>query len=218
VLPEVEAMKGVAQPANLHPEGDVFQHALLALKVMGEPRSPEFAMGVLLHDVGKPPTFEITDRIRFNNHCKVGGEIAEQIGRRLRMSNEQIAYIKYLVTHHMRFMHVRDMRESTLKKMLRHPFFDDLLELHRIDSLASHGDLSTWEFCRKKREEFSREEVSPEPLITGRDLITLGYKPGPLFKEILSDVEEAQLEGMLKSSDEAVDYVKRKYKQAEDTD
>ena len=211
VLPEVEAMKSVEQPANFHPEGDVFQHALLALEIMGEAASPELALGVLLHDVGKPPTYTKTDRIRFSGHEKTGAQMAGRIGRRLRLSNDQIQHIKYLVKSHMRFMSVREMRESTLKRFLREPLFDDLLELFRIDCLASHGMLDTYEFCKGKIEEFGEEEIAPPRLFTGSDLIALGYEPGPQFKEILSTVEDAQLEGRLRSKDEAAEFVREKF-------
>ena len=214
VLPEVEAMKGVEQPANFHPEGDVFQHALLALEKMGQPRSPEFAMAVLLHDVGKPPTFQRTpDRIRFSNHTEVGAELAYQIAERLRFSNEQADYVALLVRDHMRFMNVRGMRESTLKRFLRSRHFEDLLELHRADCQASHGDLSGYDFCREKLHEFGREKIAPPRLLSGTDLIELGYEPGPLFKEILSQVEDAQLEGKIGTRDEAVRFVEERFPQ-----
>jgi len=214
VLPEVEAMKGVEQPANFHPEGDVFRHTLLALKAMGHPRSPEFALAVLLHDVGKPPTFERTpERIRFNNHTEVGAEIILRIAERLRFSNEQAAYIAALAKDHMRFMNVREMRESSLKRFLRSRHFDDLLELHRIDCLASHGDLSGWEFCMEKLHEFGQEKMAPPRLLTGSDLIELGYQPGPVFKEILAQVEDGQLEGWITTRDEAIRFVEERFPQ-----
>ena len=214
VLPEVEAMKGVEQPANFHPEGDVFQHALLALKVMGEPRSPEFSLAVMLHDVGKPPTFERTpDRIRFSNHTDAGAELVEQIGERLRISNDQVSYIASLVRDHMRFMNVREMKESTLKKLLRGPHFDDLLEVHRLDCLASHGDLTAWEFCKQKVQEFGRENIAPPRLLTGKDLIELGYEPGPTFKEILTQVEDAQLDGKIADKQQAIRFVEKHFPQ-----
>jgi len=214
VLPEVEAMKGVEQPANFHPEGDVFQHTLLSLEMMGHARSPEFAMAVLLHDVGKPPTFDRTpERIRFNNHTEAGAELVQRIAERVRFSNEQADYIATLVRDHMRFMNLRDMRESTLKRFLRSRHFEDLLELHRVDCLASHGDLSAYEFCREKLHEFGREKIAPPKLLTGTDLIELGYAPGPLFKEILAHVEDAQLEGRIASRDEAVRFVEERFPQ-----
>jgi len=213
VLPEVERMKGVEQPANFHPEGDVFQHALLALEVMGQARSPEFALAVLLHDAGKPVTATVSDRIRFSGHCEAGAGIAEEIGRRLRLSNEQIGYVRRLVRDHMKFMNVRSMRDSTLKRFLRGAHFPDLLELHRVDCMASHGDLGAWEFCTQKLAEMGREQIAPPRLLTGNDLIELGYEPGPLFREILSSVEDAQLEGTLRTRDEAVAFVEERFPQ-----
>jgi tRNA nucleotidyltransferase/poly(A) polymerase len=211
ILPEVEAMKGVEQPKNFHPEGDVFQHTLLSLEVMDEARSPEFALAVLLHDVGKPPTFTITDRIRFSEHDKVGEELAGGIGRRLRLSNDQIEYIKHLVKSHMRFMAVREMRQSTLKRFLRDQVFDDVLELHRIDCLSSHRNLETWEFCKQKLQELGEEHIAPPRLLTGKHLIELGYEPGPLFKQMLSSVEDAQLEDRLHTTEEAIAFVLREF-------
>jgi len=211
ILPEVEAMKGVKQPENFHPEGDVFRHALLCLQIMGEPRSPEFALAVLLHDVGKPPTFTETDRIHFSSHEKAGAEIAGRIGRRLRLPKEHVHYVQHLTKEHMKFIAVTEMRESTLKRFLRDPLFDDALELHRVDSLASHGKLGTWEFCRQKLEELGEEEIAPPRLLTGADLIELGYQPGPLFKTILSQVEDAQLEGRLRSREEAIEFVTKEF-------
>jgi poly(A) polymerase len=215
ILPEVEAMKGVEQPKNFHPEGDVFRHTLLALEVMREARSPEFALAVLLHDVGKPPTFTRTDRIRFSEHDKVGAELAGAIGRRLRLSNDQIGYINHLVKTHMRFLAVREMRQSTLRKFLRDPVFDDVLELHRLDCLSSHQNLEALEFCKEKLEELGEERLAPPRLLTGKQLIELGYEPGPLFKEILSRVEDAQLEDRLHTTEEAIQFVLSEFTQRE---
>jgi putative nucleotidyltransferase with HDIG domain len=204
-------MKGVEQPANFHPEGDVFRHTLLCLEKMGPHRSPEFALAVLLHDVGKPPTFEKTDRIRFREHDKIGAELTGRIGRRLRLSNDQIQYIKHLVRTHMRFLSVPDMRESTLKRFIRDPAFGDILELHRIDCLASHGNLDTWQFCKRKLAELGKEQVAPPPLFGGKDLIELGYQPGPQFKEILLRIEDAQLEGTIHTREDAIEFVKKHF-------
>jgi poly(A) polymerase len=206
ILPEVHAMAGVAQPPEFHPEGDVFVHTCLALDLLESP-SPVLAMGTLLHDVGKPPTFTVKERIRFDNHVEVGARIAEDICRRLRFSNDETEQIVDLVRDHLRFMHVRQMRQSTLKRFLRKPNFLDHLELHRADCLACHGNLENWRFCRQKLEELKDEEIAPPRVLTGDDLIALGYKPGPLFKEILSAVEDAQLEGKVKTREEAIQLV-----------
>ncbi|MBI3597439.1 MAG: CCA tRNA nucleotidyltransferase [Nitrospirae bacterium] len=210
ILPEVSAMAGVEQPKEFHPEGDVLTHTMLLLKNLNRP-SFELALAALLHDVGKPPTFSIRDRIRFDNHCEVGARMTETICGRLRLSNEQTERVADLVRDHLRFKDVQRMRESTLKRFLRQPYFSDHLELHRLDCLASHGDLTNWEFCKKKLAELGPEEIRPERLLTGDDLIAMGYPPGPLFSKILTLLEDAQLEGSIKSRDEAVEWVRRQF-------
>jgi poly(A) polymerase len=212
VLPEISAMKGVEQPAEFHPEGDVYVHTLLLLENLPHPCPLTLAWGALLHDVGKPPTFRVApDRIRFDNHVEVGVKMAEEICRRLRFSNDDTEQILALVNNHMRFGHVSRMKESTLKRFLRMPAFDEHLALHRADCLASHGNLSTYEFIEQKRAEIPAEKMRPAPLVTGDDLIAAGHVPGPRFREILSAVEDAQLEGRLPSRDAALDFVRREF-------
>ena len=212
ILPELSAMQGVQQPPEFHPEGDVFVHTLLALESLPRPCPATLAWGVLLHDVGKPPTFRIApDRIRFDNHVEVGVKMAEEICRRLRFSNDETAQIIALVENHMRFGHVSRMKESTLKRFMRLPAFDEHMALHRADCLASHRNLSTYEFLQQKRIETPPETMRPSPLVTGDDLIAAGYAPGPKFREILEAVEDAQLEGRLGSRDEALAFVQRKF-------
>ncbi|MBI3118469.1 MAG: CCA tRNA nucleotidyltransferase [Candidatus Hydrogenedentes bacterium] len=208
ILPEVAATKGVEQPAEFHPEGDVWEHVLRVVQHL-EGATPTLAMGALLHDVGKPLTQSIEDRIRFNNHDKVGARVSEDICRRLRFSNEHTARIVWLVEQHMRVASIPDMRESKRKRFVREPGFDELLTLCRIDCLASHGDTSTVEWVRNYKANLQPEEVSPPRLITGDDLVALGYAPGPLFREILTAVEDAQLEGALTSPAAAQDFVQR---------
>jgi poly(A) polymerase len=208
VLPEISGMKGIAQPPEFHPEGDVFMHTLLLLDHLPEPCPPTLAWGALLHDVGKPATFRMApDRIRFDGHADVGVKVAEEICRRLRFSNDDTAQVLALVDNHMRFGHVLRMKESTLKKFLRMSGFDEHLALHRADSLASHRNLSTYEFIQKKLAEIPPEKIRPVPLVSGDDLIAAGYKPGPKFREILEAVEDAQLEGRLTSHDAAFKFV-----------
>src|ERR1700691_4274008 len=198
VLPEISAMKGVQQPPEFHPEGDVFAHTLLLLENLPHPCPPTLAWGALLHDVGKPATFRVApDRIRFDNHVDVGAKMAEEICGRLRFSNHDAAQVLALVDNHMRFGHATRMNQSTLKRFLRLPGFDEHLELHRADSLASHRNLSTYEFVRQKLAEIPPEKIRPVPLVTGDDLIAAGYKPGPKFREILGAVEDAHMEGRL---------------------
>ena len=212
VLPEISAMKGVQQPPEFHPEGDVFTHTLLLLENLPRPCPPTLAWGALLHDVGKPATFRVApDRIRFDDHVDVGVKIAEQICERLRFSNQDAAQVLALVDNHMRFGHVTRMKESTLKKFLRLPGFDQHLALHRADSLASHGNLSTFELIRTKLAEIPPEKIRPAALVTGDDLIAAGYKPGPRFREILEAVEDAQLDGRLLSRDAALEFVNRQF-------
>jgi len=210
-LPEVSAMKGVIQPPEFHPEGDVFVHTLLLLENLPQPCPLTLAWGALFHDVGKPPTFHVADRIRFDNHVEVGVKMAEEICQRLRFSNDDTAQILALVANHMRFSHATRMSESTLKKFLRMPAFDQHLALHRADCLASHGNLSTYEFVRSKREEIPPKSMRPSPLVTGDDLIAAGHVPGPKFREILNAVEDAQLEGRLTSRDAALEFVRREF-------
>ena len=212
VLPEISAMKGVKQPPQFHPEGDVFVHTLLLLDNLPHPSANTLAWGALLHDVGKPPTFRVApDRIRFDGHVEVGVKMAEQICRRLRFSNDDTEQILALVDNHMRFGHVLQMKESTLKKFLRMPRFDEHLALHRLDCLSSHGDLSAYDFAREKLASTPPEKMRPAPLVTGDDLIAAGYPPGPKFKEILSAVEDGQLESRLRSREEALEFVAREF-------
>ena len=203
IVPEVPALDGVAQPPEFHPEGDVLTHTLIMLGLMRNP-SPELAMAVLLHDVGKPATFESADRIRFDNHARVGARMTEAICRRLRFSGEATRHIVRLVADHHRFMHVRQMRKSKLKRFLRMERFEEHLELHRVDCLSSHGNLENYMFCRHALETLEPDEIRPEPMVTGRDLIELGYTPGPAFKAALRAVEDGQLEGRVKDRESAL--------------
>jgi poly(A) polymerase len=211
VLPEISTMKGVAQPPEFHPEGDVFVHTLLLLENLPHPCPMTLAWGALLHDVGKPPTFRVAERIRFDGHVDVGVKMAEEICSRLRFSNDETEQILALVDNHMRFGDAMRMKESTLKKFLRLRRFDEHLALHRADCLSSHRNLATYEFVRTKKEEIPPDKIRPQPLVTGDDLIAEGHAPGPRFREILNAVEDAQLEGRLGSRDAALDFVRREF-------
>ncbi len=211
VLPEVFDMHGVMQPPAFHPEGDVFQHTRLMFS-LARNLSPTLALAVLLHDVGKPDTFAFRERIRFDGHAELGARMAEKICRRLKLPGAQIQQVARLVKDHLRFMHVRQMRESTLRRFLRTDGFEEHLELHRLDCLASHGDLSNHDFCRDKLNELDQEALAPPPLINGHDLIALGLKPGPLFSEILNRAEDLQLEGVLAAREEALSWVRKTYR------
>jgi poly(A) polymerase len=215
VLPEVAALKGVEQPPQFHPEGDVWIHTRLMIEQLPAGASPTLAWGVLLHDVGKPATFksaaETGDRIRFDGHVDVGVRMAQDITRRLRFSNDDAEQIVALVANHMKFKDVEQMRAATLKRFLRLPRFEEHLELHRLDCLSSHRRLESYGFVRRTLAETPEEQIRPPRLLTGDDLLEMGYKPGPLFTEILRSVEDAQLEGQLQSEEEAKDYVQREF-------
>src|ERR1035438_9549056 len=213
VLPEIANMKGVEQSPQYHPEGDVFVHTLLLLEKLPSGCSKTLAWGALLHDVGKPPTYRrAPDRIRFDGHVEVGVKMAAEICRRLRFSNHETDQILALVDNHMRFADVQRMKQSTLKKFLRLPAFEEHLELHRIDCLSSHGQLDSYEYSREQLRSLPPEAIRPTPLITGCDLIEAGYEPGPRFKEILTAIEDAQLEGRLASRETAMEYVRREFR------
>jgi poly(A) polymerase len=212
VLPEISRMEGVEQPPQFHPEGDVFVHTLLLLDKLPAGSSKTLAWGALLHDVGKPATFRVApDRIRFDGHVDVGVKIAAGICRRLRFSNDETDQILALVDNHMRFAQVRQMNESTLKKFLRLPQFDEHLELHRMDVLSSNGFLDAYDYAQERLRSMPPEVMRPRPLVTGDDLIAAGYEPGPRFKEILGAVEDAQLEGRLATREAALEMVAREF-------
>jgi poly(A) polymerase len=216
VLPEVAAMKGVDQPPQYHPEGDVWTHTLLMLE--GLPPNPPAALawGVLLHDVGKPPTFrsvaETGDRIRFDGHVDVGVRMGEEICRRLRLSNDDTEQILALIANHMRFKDVEQMRPATLKRFVRLPRFDEHMELHRLDCSSSNRRLGAYQFVAKLLAETPPEQIRPSKLLTGDDLVEMGYRPGPLFTQILACLEDAQLEGKVTTADQARLYIRSKFK------
>jgi poly(A) polymerase len=211
LLPEVAAMKGVAQPPQYHPEGDVWAHTLLLLEQLPHPVSATLALGALLHDVGKPETFHVAERIRFDGHVEAGVQLANGILNRLRFSRAEIEQVAALIGNHMKFMDLHRMNESTLKRFLRIPEFAEHLELHRLDVMSSNHRLENFELARRKLDEYRQEQLKPEPLITGADLIALGYSPGPLFSRILHTVEDAQLEGTIATCDEAFDLVRNRF-------
>ncbi|HXR39279.1 MAG TPA: CCA tRNA nucleotidyltransferase [Terracidiphilus sp.] len=212
VLPEVARMKGVEQPPQYHPEGDVWVHTLGLLAQLEEGCSMTLSWGALLHDVGKPPTFRrAPDRIRFDGHVEVGVAMAAEICRRFRFSSDETHQILALVENHMRFADAERMKASTLKRFFRLDGFDEHLALHRMDCLAGSGNLDHWEFVRARRQELPEEAVRPTPLITGRDLIAAGFVPGPAFKQMLRAVEDAQLEGTIATPEEALRLVEKQW-------
>jgi len=210
VLPEIKALQGVPQPPEFHPEGDVWIHTLLMLAGLRAP-TPTLALGVLLHDVGKPPTLSVRERIRFDNHVEVGAEMAQAICARLRLSTRETERVVELVRHHLRFKDFPRMRRSTQLRFLRMEGFEEHLELHRLDCLASHGDLTNYELAQRLLAETPAEQIKPAPLLSGNDLIAQGYTPGPLFKEILQAVEDAQLEGKLHTHEDALRLVAEQF-------
>jgi poly(A) polymerase len=212
VLPEVSRMKGVAQPPQFHPEGDVFIHTLLLLDQLEAGAACTLAWGALLHDVGKPATFrQAPDRIRFDGHVEMGMAIGAEICRRFRFSNDDTRQILALIEHHMRFADAPRMKASTLKRFFRLQCFEEHLALHKMDCLAAHGNLDIYNFVRERYYAMPQEDVRPKPLLKGDDLIAAGYAPGPRFKEMLQAAEDAQLEGAIQSAGEALDFVRRHF-------
>jgi poly(A) polymerase len=215
VLPEIAAMKGVPQPPQFHPEGDVWIHTLLMLENLPAGVSSTLAWGVLLHDIGKPPTYrpasETGDRIRFDGHVEVGVRMADDLCRRLRFSNDDTEQIKALVANHMKFKDVSQMRQSTLKRFIRLPQFDEHLELHRLDCQSSHGKLDAYNTVRSFLAQTPPAQVRPPRLLSGDDLKDLGYTPGPEFQKMLATLEDAQLEEAVQTRDQALEFVRRHY-------
>jgi len=215
VLPEIQALRGVSQPPAFHPEGDVWEHTLRMLALLprvGGKADLRLAWGTLLHDAGKALTrFEDENGVHFYGHDEKGVQIARAILARLRFSNQDMETIEALVREHMMFMNVSKMRPARLKRFLRMPDFDLHLELHRLDCLGSHGMLDYYEFCLQKMKEYPAEELRPAPLVTGRDLIEMGFLPGPAFKKMLLAVEEAQLAGEITDAEEARELVRGRF-------
>lgn len=210
VLPEVKAMQGVEQPPEFHPEGDVWIHTLMMLEGLDAP-TPTLALGVLLHDVGKPRTFTVRERIRFDQHVEVGAKMAEEICVRLRLPSRETERVVELVRHHLRFKDFPRMKRSTQIRFLRMDGFSEHLELHRLDCLASHGKLDNYELAQDMLGQIPEQEIRPDRLLSGEDLIREGYKPSPLFKQILKAVEDAQLEGEIHTSEDALHLVQQRF-------
>jgi poly(A) polymerase len=210
VLPEILVLKGVEQPPQWHPEGDVFVHTRLMLSLLPEQVSLPLVLSVLLHDIAKPATYTVdeTGRIRFNGHDKLGAEMTGDILRRLKFPNDVIEPAQVAVEHHMAFKDVQKMKKSTLKRMMARPTWPDELALHRVDCLGSNGLLDNYEFMQAKAEEFSSEPLIPKPLINGRDLMALGWQPGPQLGQILTKVQDAQLEGVITTREEALEWLR----------
>lgn len=213
ILPEIEALKGCEQPPEFHPEGDVFVHTRLMLSLLPETVSLQLVLAVLFHDLGKPATKQQdeTGRWRFNGHESVSARLTEALMRRLRFSNDTITDTVEMVQNHMVFKDVKNMRVARLKRFMARPTFADEMELHRVDCLGSHGLLDNYDFLKTRAEDFANEPLIPPPLVTGHDLISLGWKPGPKFKEVLEAVQTRQLEGTLTTREDALDWMKSEY-------
>lgn len=210
IVPDVYDLIGCEQPPQWHPEGDVYTHTRIMLEMLEDDPTPELALSVLLHDIGKPATYtydETDDRIRFNGHDRVGAEMAEVILRRLKYSNQTTDDVCVMVANHMNFMNVQKMRTAKVKRFMARPTFEDEMELHRVDCASSNGFTDNYEFLRAKEVEFAAEPLIPPPLVTGKDLIDLGFKPGPEFKEILNQIQTEQLEGRLDDRDCAIQWI-----------
>jgi poly(A) polymerase len=212
VLPEIVRMKGVAQPPQYHPEGDVWIHTLMLLEQLEPGCSMTLAWGALLHDVGKPPTFRVApDRIRFDGHVEVGIAMGAEICRRFRFSNDETRQILALIENHMRFADAPRMKTSTLKRFFRLESFNEHLSLHHMDCMAASRNLDHYNFVRDRWQAMSEETVRPTPLITGRELIAAGYAPGAGFREMLRAAEDAQLEGAVTTEQDALRLVAEKF-------
>lgn len=212
VLPELLALRGCEQPPQFHPEGDVFVHTMIMLEGLADEAPLELVWAVLLHDIGKPVTQTVDDdgRIRFNGHDAVGAEMARGILTRLRYPNRVIEAVVTMVGRHMQFMHVQQMRTSRLKRFMAEPTFEQECELHRVDCESSHGKLDNLDFLRRRRHEFESEPLVPPPLVSGHDLIALGWKPGPEFKGVLEEAQNLQLEGQLSDRRQALEWLRRR--------
>ncbi len=214
ILPEIEALKGCEQPPQFHPEGDVFVHTRRMLELLPTRVSESLVFSILFHDIGKPPTYswdERDQRIRFSGHDKVGAEMTRAVMERLRFSRDEIDATAEAVDQHMVFKDVQKMRVAKLKRFMSRPHFDDELMLHKVDCESSHGDIGNYTFLLNKREEFANEPLIPPPLVTGHDVVALGWKPGPKIGEILEAVQTRQLEGTLTSRDEALAWIKAEF-------
>jgi poly(A) polymerase len=214
ILPEISALKGCKQPPQFHPEGDVFVHTRIMLELLPETVSIPLVFAVLFHDIGKPGTYsfdEADQRIRFSGHDKLGASMTRVIMERLRFSRNEIDATVEAVDNHMVFKDVQKMRVSRLKRFMSRPHFEDEMILHKVDCASSHGALDNYEFLLQKREEFAGEPLIPPPLVTGNDLIALGWKPGPMIGKILEAAQTRQLEGALANRQEALDWISQEF-------
>jgi poly(A) polymerase len=206
ILPEIENLKGVQQPAKFHPEGDVFTHTMLLIKSL-KGADIILAFACLFHDVGKPATYKRTDRIRFNGHDRVGAKIADEVLKRFRFSNDETRKIVYCIDNHMCLMNAMKMREATLKRMFLKDTFETELELHRLDCIASHSDLKIYKFLKRKYRTFKKRPILPKPILNGHDIMNMGFKEGPMIGRIQKRLIDLQLERRIASKRKAKKWV-----------
>ena len=214
ILPEILELQGCEQPPQWHPEGDVFVHTRMMLALLEPTASLPLVLSVLFHDIAKPATqtFDEADgRIRFNGHDQVGAEMTEGILRRLRYSNEVIQATCKSVANHMKFKDVRKMRKSKLKRFMATKDFTNELELHRIDCLCSNGLLDNYTYLQEQLITSKEAPIIPPRLVTGSDLIALGWSPGPLIGKMLTEIQTQQLEGNLTTKEDGLAWAKKLY-------
>lgn len=210
ILPEVTRMKNVAQPEQFHPEGDVFVHTCLVMDALKADPTPAIAWAALLHDVGKPDTFMVTDRIRFHGHAELGARMARRIGRRFRLSNAVIDRMHDIILEHQKFADIDKMRPGRLKRWASMPHFEELLEVHRADCAGSHADMSAYETACRALEEIRRLAAMPEKIVNGELLMEIGLAPGPIFRDLIEEAYEAQLEGRIATREDGAQWVRTK--------
>jgi poly(A) polymerase len=211
VLPPLVPMKGIFQGKPMQPEGDLWDHTLLVLKLL--PRDPSFtlAFAALLHDVGKPRTQSVHNgRMSFHYHEQVGRQIADDLCRRLKLSNAERERITWLVEYHQYLGEAKRLREAKLKRILAMPGIEELLALHRADALASFGECSQIDYCEYYLKAQPAGPINPPPLVTGHDLFRHGISPGPHLKTILDQIREAQLDRVINSKREALEWLDRR--------
>ena len=208
VLPEVDAMRGVEQPKQFHPEGDVFVHTMLLLRHAAW-RTPDLMWSALLHDVGKPGTQTFKDGVpHFYGHEVLGADMAAEILTRLRFASAAVDAITAAIRHHMRFAAVHEMKKAKWMRMIADPNFPLELELHRLDCIACHGLLDNYILMLDRMREYAKLPTPRKPFLNGDDIIALGVKPGAVFRRILSEAEDLRLEGELKSREQSLEWLR----------
>ena len=213
IMPEVLALRGCPQPANFHPEGDVYRHTRLMLSMLPRGCAETLAFGVLFHDIAKPQCLVVDadGRMTYYGHTEIGARMGAEILERLRRPRAVQERVAYLVHNHLRMTMAPRMRRATLKRMLAEDGFAELLDLSLLDTLGSSSYLGFYHFCRRAMASMSADEIRPPRLITGEDLIAIGLPPGPAFKQILTEIDDHHLDGTLKTRDDALRYLRGHY-------